>query len=443
MEAQYGREDAGHEQDVQDVGEGAAEPWLGESEQQPRALLLCGGHDAGGSGGDGEGPGAEGEEDGDEADGEEHHARDHDVRAAGLLGVHGCLLEAGERRYAEAQRGGDARAGEGVGVERVQRQALLRRVGDGGDVEDDDERDLDEQQDAEHTRVEVDLQPAEGADQQDGGERGDPPADGDVGVLVEQPGHLEAEDAEQAHLEHAVGHERDDGGGRARGAAEAARDVGVEGTGVVDVPAHLRVAEAEQGEDDAEYQEQQGLAHHAHHAVRRRHDARDDHQRPGGGEHGQEQARGAEAARAQGPLLAHVRTDAAALPRDGPAAGSRAAAGAACAGARTARRHGAVVLSARRGPLVMRLVCRVVRATCGWRVARAGWCGVAVVRSRGGAMVRVRPCRVPCRGRRSRPGADRGRGRTRGPRSRAGRCGGRGPRTRPPGPRRTGRGRGS
>ncbi len=76
-------------------------------------------------------------------------------------------VQAGEGGDAEAQRGADARPGERVRVEGVQGEALLGGVGD-GDVEDDDERHLDHQEDAEYERVDVDLQPGKRADGEDG-----------------------------------------------------------------------------------------------------------------------------------------------------------------------------------------------------------------------------------------------------------------------------------
>src|SRR5690606_13563170 len=203
-----------------------------------------GADDGGGAGGDGEGPAADREEHGDPGDGEEHHARHQDVRPAGLLRVHGGLLEAEEGGDAEAQGGADPRPGEGVGVEGVQGQALAAGVGDGGDVEDDDQEHLDDQQDTEHARVDVDLQPAQDAYGEDARQGRYPPGDLQAGVGGEEPGDLEAEDAVDADLEGVVGDEGDQRGARSGGAAEAAGDVGVERPGVVDVPAHLGVAQA-------------------------------------------------------------------------------------------------------------------------------------------------------------------------------------------------------
>ncbi|CAM5565543.1 hypothetical protein SVIOM342S_01789 [Streptomyces violaceorubidus] len=105
----------------------------------------------------------------------------------------------------EAERGADPGAGQGVRVEGVQRQSLRPRVGDGGDVERHHERDLDEQQDAQHARVDVDLQPAQRADREDGQQGRDPPGHVDVGVGGQQAGDLEAEDAVDADLEGVVG----------------------------------------------------------------------------------------------------------------------------------------------------------------------------------------------------------------------------------------------
>lgn len=85
------------------------------------------------------------------------------MRLARLLGVDRGLLEADEGGDAEAQGGAEAGAAEGGGVEGVQGEALGAGLAEGGEVEDDDEGALDEQQDAEHLGVEVDLQPAEGA----------------------------------------------------------------------------------------------------------------------------------------------------------------------------------------------------------------------------------------------------------------------------------------
>ncbi len=107
-------------------------------------------------------------------------------------------------------------AGEGVGVEGVQRQALRAGVGDGGDVEDDDQQHLDDQQDAEHLRVDVDLQPAQHAHGERGGQRRYPPGDLEVGVGGEEAGDLEAEDAVDADLEGVVGDQGDQGRARAR-----------------------------------------------------------------------------------------------------------------------------------------------------------------------------------------------------------------------------------
>ncbi len=345
VEAEHRREHAGDEQDVQHVGEGAAEPGLGEVEEQARALLLGDADDLRGAGGDGERPAAEREEDGDATDGQEHHAGHQDVRAAGLLGVDRGLFEAEEGGDAEAQGGADAGAAEGVRVEGVQGQALLGRVGDGGDVEDDDERDLDDQQDAEHARVDVDLQPAERADDEDGDQRRYPPGDLEVGVGGEQVGDLEAEDAVDADLEGVVRDECHQGRARAGGAAEAAGDVRVEGARVVDVPAHLRVADAEEDQDDPQEDEEQGLPFDAHHRECGGHDTCDHHEGGGRREHGEQQAPGAETVGAQGAFLSPERADTAAV-----------RGGAARTG--TARRHGGNVLSGRYGEGVTRALLR-------------------------------------------------------------------------------------
>ncbi|CAM5246342.1 hypothetical protein SHIRM173S_10311 [Streptomyces hirsutus] len=306
---------------------------------------------------------ADREEHGDARDGQEHHARHQDVRPAGLLGVHRGLFEAEEGRDAEAQGGADAGAGEGVRVEGVQRQPFLARVGDGGDVEDDDQEHLDDQQDAEHARVHVDLQPAQRADGGEGHQRRYPPGDLEVGVGGEESRHLEAEDAVDADLEGVVGDQRDHRGARAGGAAEAAGDVRVEGSGVVDVPAHLGVSEAEQHQHDAEDDEEQRLAHDAHHRECGGHDTRDHHEGSGRGEHGEQQTARAETVGTQGALLPLEGADAV---RCGSARARTA---------RTVRRH------RENRPWVGSGDCAVGGA---WRVERAGFRGVAgVTRCRG------------------------------------------------------------
>ncbi len=199
--------------------------------------------------------------------------------------------------------------GEGLGVERLEREPLGARFGDGGDVEDHDEHALDDQQDPEHLGVEVDLQPAEDADDDHRDQRGYPPLHVDTGVRGEDDGDLEAEDPVDADLHRAVRHQRHERGTGTGGRAEAAGDVRVEGAGVVDVAAHLRVADAEQHQDGAEDDEEEGLPDDAHHAEDRGHHPGDHHQGGAGGEHGEEQAGGAEAVGAQGALLPLVGVD--------------------------------------------------------------------------------------------------------------------------------------
>ncbi len=309
MEAEHRGEHAGDVEDVHDVGEGRAVAGLGEQEEQVGPFLLGRADDLRGPGGDGERPGADDEEEGDEADGEEHDAGDEDVGPAGLLGVDGGLFEADEGGDAEAQGGAEARAAERRGVEGVQRHALPARPGEAGDVEGDDHRALDEEQHAEHLGVEVDLQPAEHGDDDDGAEGRHPPGEGGVEVAGGEVGDLVAEDAEDADLEGAVGDEGHQGGGGAGGAAEAAGDVGVERAGVVDVAAHLGVAEAEQREDDAEDDEQQRLPDHAHDTEGGGHDPGHHHQRRAGREYRQEQARHAQPVGAEPSALPFERAD--------------------------------------------------------------------------------------------------------------------------------------
>ncbi len=228
------------------------------------------------------------------------------MRPAGLLGVHRGLLEADEGGDAEAQGGAEAGPAEGLGVEGVEREAFGSGLGEGGGVEDDDQGALDQEEHAEDLGVEVDLEPAERAGDGHGEQSGDPP--GELGVQVggEEAGDLEAEDAVYADLHGAVRDEGDERGGRAGGGAEAAGDVRVEGAGVVDVAAHLGVADAEQREDEAQDDEEQGLADDAHQTEGRGHDTRDHHQGGARGEYGEQQAGGAEAVGAQRAVLALV-----------------------------------------------------------------------------------------------------------------------------------------
>ncbi len=242
-------------------------------EEQVRALLLRGADDPVGAGGHGQRPAAEREEDGDPADCQEHDTRDQYVRPAGLLGVHGRLLEAEEGGDAEAERGADPGAGQGVRVEGVQRQALGAGIGDGGDVEHHHERDLDEQQDAQHARVRrrSSASPARRP-------RGPPAARGSTrprrgrgrwtaGRRPRSRGCRRCRPGGRCR------HQRHQAAPCARGAAESAGDAGVEGARVVDVPAHLGVPDAEQDQHHAQQHEEQRLSDDAHDREGGGHDA--------------------------------------------------------------------------------------------------------------------------------------------------------------------------
>ena len=206
------REHAGHEQHVQDVGEGAAEAGLGEEEQQSGALLLRTRRRSA------EGPVAtvsaqelSAKKTATKPIGQEHHARHEDVRAAGLLGVHGCLLEAEEGGDAEAQRGADAGAAEGVRVEGVQGQALLAAGSATAAMSKMTTRATSTTSRTPSTRALTSIFSQPSAPTTRAAiSAGIHQATRQVGVGGEQPGDLEAEDAVDADLEGAVGDERDE-----------------------------------------------------------------------------------------------------------------------------------------------------------------------------------------------------------------------------------------
>lgn len=250
VDGHHGREDRRDDEDIEEDGAPAAQDHVADPEHQVARLL----------GGDLHGViGAQGADDqpGDAAvDGghEEHRkvggAGNGAFRVAGFLAVDRAALDAAEGDAGEHQ--GHAQAGaeqrrrcEGRQAERGFGWAVQQHAAG----QDEQQQAFEAHQEAQHPRAGMHATDAE---VQAGGRRhrcAQPPGHGHAGGLEDQLGRIEAKAAIEADLDRRIG--KDGQGRRAQAGqlAHAQGHVGIERTGIADMPGHGHVAHGEQHQD--------------------------------------------------------------------------------------------------------------------------------------------------------------------------------------------------
>ena len=199
-------------------------------------------------------PRDEGEERGDHSDREVGRARHGAGGVLGLGRVDRRGFEAehrGDREHegdsggpGEQRRGREGRAG-------VQSfRATAGQQGHEGEGEQDGHFGADE--DGQESRPEVDVERTEDLHQRHRHQRGRPPWRGEVQIGAAQARDDDAVDAVHGGLDDVVGPQGEQCRPGAESPAETPADVGVEGPGVSDVPAHRDEADREQCDDDAD-----------------------------------------------------------------------------------------------------------------------------------------------------------------------------------------------
>ena len=117
-----------------------------------------------------------------------------------------------------------------------------------GDSQHQQHRDLGAEQHPEHPAVQVDPQHPEDRHEQPRPERVHPPGEVEADLVGQVAGEGRPEHAVEADLQQVVGDGRDQGGANAGGSPKPTRDVGVQGSGVGDVPGHGHIADGEDGQ---------------------------------------------------------------------------------------------------------------------------------------------------------------------------------------------------
>ncbi|EFO98456.1 hypothetical protein CRE_10789 [Caenorhabditis remanei] len=277
------REEAREEQDVHNVDEDHADVAVHEHEHQIGARLLRLRDDVRRADTDRERPRAERVEEADDRDGGVGRPRHGALGVLRLLAVDRGALEAHERGDAEDEHDAERGAEELGGIQRGRGDAL-GSDGERDDVEHDHDEELEGDEHAEHLRREVDAIHAEHADDHDAEQDPQPPWRRESELRLEEHRELEAEETVDADLHRVVRDERDERGADADGAAEALRDVGVEGARVGDVAAHGGVADREHREDHRDHDEAERDAEGAGHREGGGDAARDHGERCGRGD---------------------------------------------------------------------------------------------------------------------------------------------------------------
>ena len=189
-------------------------------------------------------------------------ARHHDpLRVARLLGVVGHRLESDPRPEGEeeADPGGqaDARVGQLEHVQRFPLDAVgLAAAGaEDHDVEDREDDELADQGGAQHLHGELDVEPAQHADQERRAHCEQDPRDIPAEPRAEVRHGEVGEPAQQRDLEQGVGERARDAGREPQLTAEAVRDERVEAAGGANLARHRDIADREDREDDRREQE--------------------------------------------------------------------------------------------------------------------------------------------------------------------------------------------
>ncbi len=283
VERQQGGEQAGHQEDLREVGERPAQGVLGEGEHQRGALRASPVHDRAHARTRDHRPGREAVEHPDQAHRRVGRTGHGAARVAALLAVDRGRLEPGEGAHREAGRGAERAPGQRAPAERRQRHRLWGRR-ELAQVEHQHRRRLQRQQHGQHLRVEVDPQVTQHAHQQHAAQHQRPPRHCQPQLALQQVRGGEAEQAVDADLHCVVGQQCDERGAHSGSAAKSVADVGVEGARADDPSAHRRVARAEHGQQACQHQEQQWHAQCGRDAEGLRDAASSHGQRCGGGD---------------------------------------------------------------------------------------------------------------------------------------------------------------